>query len=71
MAKISEDSNRTVMDSVADGSYEELEASMDNEKLHDAIRKSFASLTKREEQVLRLRFGIDDVIDETHIYEVE
>jgi len=70
-AKVSEDSNRTIMDSVPDDSYEALEASLDNEKLHNAIRKSFASLTKREEQVLRLRFGIDDVIDETHIHEVD
>jgi len=69
-AKVSEDSNRSIGEMIPDSSFENMENEMDAEKLHDVIRNTFSELSKREEQVLRLRFGIDDVIDDTHIYEV-
>jgi DNA-directed RNA polymerase sigma subunit (sigma70/sigma32) len=37
---------------------------MDNEILKKNIVKAFKSLSKREEIVLRLRFGISEVLDD-------
>lgn len=70
-AKVSDDSNRTIGEMIPDESFEKMENEMDAAKLHAVIRETFSELTKREEQVLRLRFGIDDVIDETFVHEVK
>jgi RNA polymerase primary sigma factor len=54
----------------ADGEVEEHVSSvgpeeyMDTLKLREAIRKSFSRLTQREEQVLRLRFGCAEALDD-------
>ena len=65
-----EDSNRTIKDIIPDESIS-IEKRLDNQKLRSLIQQSLKSLTKREEQVLRLRFGIDEVIDTKHVHEVE
>ena len=65
-----DDSSRTIKDSIPDDS-ESIEDRMDNENLRDLIKASLKSLSKREEQVLRLRFGIDDIVDTQHIHEVK
>ena len=65
-----EDSNRTIKDIIPDTSLS-IEDRLDNQKLRLMIQKSLKSLSKREEQVLRLRFGIDEVINTEHIHEVE
>ena len=70
-AKVSDDSNRTIGEMIPDESFQKMENEMDAAKLHAVIRETFSELTKREEQVLRLRFGIDDVIDETFVHEVK
>jgi RNA polymerase primary sigma factor len=70
-AKVSDDSNRTVGEMIPDESFEDMEKAMDAEKLHAVIRQTFTDLSKREEQVLRLRFGIDEVLDETFVHEVK
>lgn len=70
-AKVSDDSNRTVGEMIPDDSFEDMEKAMDSEKLHAVIRQTFSDLSKREEQVLRLRFGIDEVLDETFVHEVK
>ena len=43
------------------------EEEMDNAALKDIIVGCFQGLSKREEQVIRLRFGITDNIDSTHL----
>jgi RNA polymerase primary sigma factor len=65
-----DDSSRTIKDIIPDDS-ESIEDRMDNENLRDLIKASLKSLSKREEQVLRLRFGIDDIVDTQHIHEVK
>ena len=65
-----EDSSRTIKDVIPDDSIA-IDDRLDNEKLRGLIQQSLKSLTKREEQVLRLRFGIDEVIDTQHIHEVK
>ena len=68
---IGEDGNRTIKDIIPDRSTQTIDERLDNEKLHQLIKDSLKFLSKREEQVLRLRFGFDEVIDETHTYEVK
>ena len=70
-APIGYDSNRTIKDVIPDHSLENIDEKLDNEKLKCLIRNTLKVLTKREEQVLRLRFGLDDVINTQHIHEVE
>ena len=52
---------RTLGDLIPDIRNKSIEESMDNEKLRSIIVHALKDLTKREELVLRLRFGIDDV----------
>jgi len=68
---IGDDGNRTIKDIIPDNSFENIDERLDNEKLKLMIKQSLRCLSKREEQVLRLRFGFDEVIDETHIHEVK
>jgi len=70
-APVGYDSNRTIKDIIPDNRSESLDDRLDNIKLKQLIQNSLKSLTKREEQVLRLRFGIDEVINTEHIHEVE
>jgi RNA polymerase primary sigma factor len=65
-----DDSNRTIKDIIPDDSIS-IEDRLDSKTLRHMIQQSLASLSKREEQVLRLRFGLDEVIDTEHIHEVE
>jgi RNA polymerase primary sigma factor len=65
------DSNKTVLDTIVDDHHIKIEEALDHETIRDAILSAFKSLSKREEQVIRMRFGIDDCLDETHIFEVE
>jgi RNA polymerase primary sigma factor len=68
---IGDEGNRTIKDIIPDNSFESIDERLDNEKLRLLIKKSLKFLSKREEQVLRLRFGFDEVIDETYIHEVK
>jgi RNA polymerase primary sigma factor len=65
-----DESSRTIKDIIPDDA-QSVEDKLDNENLRELIRQSLQSLSKREEQVLRLRFGIDEVIDTKHIHEVK
>ena len=65
-----DDSNRTIKDIIPDESTS-IEERLDNQKLRSLIQQSLKCLSKREELVLRLRFGIDEVIDTQHVHEVE
>ena len=68
---IGDEGNRTIKDIIPDNSCESVDDRLDNEKLRELIKSSLKFLSKREEQVLRLRFGFDEVIDTTHIHEVK
>ena len=58
------DSNRTLGDMIEDLNANKIEKILDNEKIRSKIIESLAKLSKREEQVLRLRFGIAEVLEE-------
>jgi len=67
-----EDRGRTLGETIKDDRSTSLDELLDNQKIKSAILNSLSSLTKREELVLRLRFGIEDVNeDDQYIYEIE
>jgi len=68
---IGDEGNRTIKDIIPDNSYKAIDERLDNEKLRALIKDSLKFLSKREEQVMRLRFGFDEIIDTTHIHEVK
>jgi DNA-directed RNA polymerase sigma subunit (sigma70/sigma32) len=47
-----------------------LEAALDNEIMRKVVTDAFKMLTKREEQVIRMRFGLMDGLDNSHIHEI-
>lgn len=65
------ESNRTLSDIIEDTNPFSVEDKLDNEVFREAILQAFKTLTKREEQVIRLRFGIVDYLDESEIHDVE
>jgi len=69
---VNEDGNRTFGETIVDDRSVHIDTILDNEKIRSIIVKSLSSLTKREELVLRLRFGIGDLdADDSNIYEIE
>jgi len=69
-ATIGKEGNRTYADIIPDKSVS-VDTLIDNKILRKTIVKSLTSLSKREELVLRLRFGIDDVDEsDEHVYTV-
>tara|TARA_A100001515_G_scaffold54953_1_gene43421 strand:+ start:4776 stop:5513 length:738 start_codon:yes stop_codon:yes gene_type:complete len=62
---------RTIGEMIPDNYHIAMEEAMDNQVLRTVISDCFKTLTKREEQVIRLRFGITDNLDETEIFEIE
>ena len=65
------DSNRTLADIIPDDNPFSIEDKLDNEVFREAIIDAFKSLTKREEQVIRLRFGISEYLDDPEIHDME
>ena len=67
-----ESESRSIQDVIPDNNAFSIEQKIDNEKIREKILKAFKSLSKREELVLRLRFGLDFVIEEDeNIYDIE
>ena len=67
-----ESESRSIQDVIPDNNAFSIEQKIDNEKIREKILTAFKSLSKREELVLRLRFGLDFVIEEDeNIYEIE
>ena len=63
---------RTLGETIEDENAVSIDNMLDNQKIKSAIVNSLSSLSKREELVLRLRFGIDDVnSDDQNVYEIE
>ena len=70
--RVGDEGNRTFGDTLEDKNTKCIDALLDNVKIRQAIVKSLSSLTKREELVLRLRFGITEVDeDNLDIYDIE
>jgi len=65
------DDSRTLNEVIPDHSSRNIEQVLDNEKIRECIMQALKGLTKREELVLRLRFGLDTVTeDDNNIYEI-
>ena len=64
------DSNRSLGDMIEDQDSTPIDEVLDNERIREVIVSSLSRLTKREEQVLRLRFGIAD-INNSHEFEIK
>jgi len=56
-----EENGRTFGESIEDDRIMSMDDMIDNEKIKNAIVQSLSKLSKREEQVLRMRFGISEV----------
>ena len=69
--KIGDEGNRTYAEIIPDDNAVNVEQMMDNQKIKEIIIGSLTSLTKREEMVMRLRFGISEVAEnDENIYEI-
>ena len=68
---VSDDNAKTLKDVIPDHGMS-IEDIIDNKIIRKEIIKSFQKLTKREEIVLRLRFGISDVLDDdSNIFNID
>ena len=61
---IGAEGNRTYAEIIPDKNAVDVDEMIDNETIREYIVKALSSLSKREELVLRLRFGIDEVMEE-------
>lgn len=66
----SDGSSKTLGDIIPDDLSSSIDDLLDEEAIRNCVISSFKSLTKREEQVIRMRFGIIDNLDTTHIHEI-
>jgi DNA-directed RNA polymerase sigma subunit (sigma70/sigma32) len=57
----SDDSDRTLLETIVDDTSDSIDDMLDRVKVFEIVKESMDLLTPREEQVLRLRFGISDV----------
>lgn len=70
--QIGDEGNRTLGDIIPDNGSMSIEQILDNQLIRARIVKALSSLTKREELVLRMRFGISEISeDDENVYEVE
>jgi len=70
--QIGDEGNRTLGDVIPDNDSPNIEQILDNQLIRARIVKALGALTKREELVLRMRFGISEVSeDDDNVYEVE
>lgn len=69
---VNDEYGRTLGETIEDEQAVPIDNLLDNQKIRSAIINSLSSLTKREELVLRMRFGIEEVKeDDENIYEIE
>jgi len=70
--RVGDEGNKTFGDTLPDENAKSLDVILDNEKIRKVIINSLSSLTKREELVLRLRFGISETDEEdNNIYVIK
>ena len=60
---VGDEGNRTLADIIPDTAIS-VEQALDNQIVRGVIIEALSSLTKREEMVLRLRFGIADILED-------
>jgi RNA polymerase primary sigma factor len=69
---VGEEGNRTFGDIIPDHGSKDIGQELDNQLIRECIIKVLSTLSKREELVLRLRFGLDLVLeDDKNVYEIE
>lgn len=69
---VNDEYGRTLGETIEDERSAHVDTILDNQKIRSAIVNSLSSLSKREELVLRLRFGIEEVDEnDSNIYEIE
>ena len=69
--QVGEEGARTLGDIIPDNSSTNIEHILDNKIIREKIIKALGSLSKREELVLRLRFGLDEVLqDDKNVYNI-
>ena len=69
---IGSEGNRTYAEIIPDTNAVDVNQLIDNESIKSLIVKALGSLNKREELVLRLRFGIDDVDEnDENVYDID
>jgi len=59
-----EEGGRKILETIPDENYQSPEDNLDKETISKAIASSLLKLSKREEQVVRLRFGLSAVCDD-------
>lgn len=62
-AMVRDDSGKKIVETIEDDRAAPPDERLDYDKVYAAIKRSFNDLTPREEQVLRLRFGVSDVVN--------
>jgi RNA polymerase primary sigma factor len=60
---VSDDSDRTLMETIVDDRGTHIDELLDRARVFDIVKRCMHLLSQREEQVLRLRFGITDLDD--------
>ena len=69
---VGDEGNRTIGDLIPDYGTQNIEDILDNEKMKEKIIIALRKLSKREEVVLRLRFGLSQTLDDDqNIYDIE
>ena len=68
---VGKEGNRTYAEVIPDDNALNLDQIIDNAKIRKMIVSALGSLNKREEMVLRLRFGIGDINEnDTEVYTI-
>ena len=60
---VGEESDRTLMETIVDDRGTHIDELLDRARVFDVVKQCMHLLTPREEQVLRLRFGITEISD--------
>jgi len=69
---ISDDSSRSIGDMIPDNQNIHPDELIDRRNLTNLILSSFSKLTKREELVLRMRFGLPDLVEnDNNVYDIK
>jgi RNA polymerase primary sigma factor len=66
-ATVRDDSGKKISETIEDDRSASPDERLDYDKVFAAIKRCFTDLTPREEQVLRLRFGVSDVADDSSL----
>ncbi|MAG27626.1 RNA polymerase subunit sigma [Candidatus Pacearchaeota archaeon] len=65
-----EEGGRSIIEVIADSNNIDIDGILDKEKIMIMIKSCLSRLSQREEQILRLRFGISDNFEHTDAFDV-